>query len=463
MNHDQSTNGSEEQEGPLPPGWSRASLDQITVERVDQGRPSGDGTFSYIDISSIDNERKVIRESKSLPISQAPSRARQHAEPGDVLVSMTRPNLNAVAMVPESLAGAVCSTGFHVLRAIGVDSRWLFAAVQAPEFVSAMAGLVQGALYPAVRPHDVRRYEIPIPPLAEQRRIVAEIETQFTRLDAAVAALERARANLKRYRAAVLEEAVAKGSAESSPSGSSIETLGKLATRSEYGTSVKCSYEATNEPVLRIPNVARGQIDLSDMKYATRPLALQPESALGPGDLLMVRTNGSIDLVGRTAVVVQPMPKLYGFASYLLRFRFDPARVSAAWIHLYLSSPRGREFIERHAASSAGQHNVSLSLLGKMPIPLPSIGTQQAIMLEVERRMSIVEDVENSIIANLKRAEHLRQTVLRNAFAGQLVPQDPTDEPASVLLDRLRTERAAAPRRRSRSVDRKTPSQPLLC
>lgn len=344
-----------------------------------------------------------------------------------------------------------------------IEGAFLRYFLQSPIGYKSLTGQMSGTAIKRIVLHRIRDLPIPIAPLPEQRRIVAEIETQFTRLDAAVAALERARANLKRYRAAVLEEAVAKGSAESSPSGSSIETLGKLATRSEYGTSVKCSYEATNEPVLRIPNVARGQIDLSDMKYATRPLALQPESALGPGDLLMVRTNGSIDLVGRTAVVVQPMPKLYGFASYLLRLRFDPARVSAAWIHLYLSSPRGREFIERHAASSAGQHNVSLSLLGKMPIPLPSIGTQQAIMLEVERRMSIVEDVENSIIANLKRAEHLRQTVLRNAFAGQLVPQDPADEPASVLLDRLRTERAAAPRRRSRTVERKRPCQPLLC
>jgi type I restriction enzyme, S subunit len=121
---------------------------------------------------------------------------------------MTRPNLNAVAMVPESLVGAVCSTGFHVLRAAGVDPRWLFAAVQTSDFVSTMSGLVQGALYPAVRPRDIKGFEIPVPPLPEQRRIVAEIETQFTRLDAAVAALERARANLKRYRESLFHAAI---------------------------------------------------------------------------------------------------------------------------------------------------------------------------------------------------------------------------------------------------------------
>jgi type I restriction enzyme S subunit len=128
---------------------------------------------------------------------------------GDVLVSMTRPNLNAVALVGSELDGAIGSTGFHVLRANeSTDPRWLYFAVQNRSFVDAMSEVVQGALYPAVRPKDIRAFEVDPPPLGEQRRIVAEIEKQFSRLDEAVAGLQRVKSNLKRYKASVLKTAV---------------------------------------------------------------------------------------------------------------------------------------------------------------------------------------------------------------------------------------------------------------
>ncbi len=114
---------------------------------------------------------------------------------------MTRPNLNAVALVPPGLDGAIGSTGFHVLRARDAEPGFLFYAVQSNEFIDAMCLKVQGALYPAVRPRDISSFCIPPSSLAQQRRIVAEIEMQFTRLDAGVTALRRGQANLKRYRA----------------------------------------------------------------------------------------------------------------------------------------------------------------------------------------------------------------------------------------------------------------------
>jgi type I restriction enzyme S subunit len=109
---------------------------------------------------------------------------------------MTRPNLNAVAIVPESLAGAVGSTGFHVLRAIRISPLWLYYLVQTNDFVNRMSNTVQGVVYPAVRPRDIDRYEIPLAPLVEQYRIVAEIEKLLTHLDSGIAALERIQARL---------------------------------------------------------------------------------------------------------------------------------------------------------------------------------------------------------------------------------------------------------------------------
>src|SRR5262245_40399126 len=197
----------ESQEVETPNGWSWATVGEVTEAAIEQKAPEGQSNFLYVDISSIDNKTKRIVEPKSIPVSQAPSRARQQLKPNDVLVSMTRPNLNAVAMVPEGMQGAVGSTGFCVLRTNWLPASWLYYLVQTQDFIKAMSDLVQGVLYPAVRSRDITNYKIPIAPLTEQHRIVAEIEKQFTRLDAAVASLRRVQANLKRYRAAVFKAA----------------------------------------------------------------------------------------------------------------------------------------------------------------------------------------------------------------------------------------------------------------
>ena len=215
-------------------------------------------------------------------------------------------------------------------------------------------------------------------------------------------------------------------------------------SRSEYGTSVKCDYNPNGLPVLRIPNIAKGEIDLSDMKRATKTVAMDSERALQKGDLLMCRTNGSIHLVGKTALVGQQFDVHHGFASYLLRFRLVDATTSARWFHVYSTSRYGRAFIEQNAASSAGQNNVSLTLIHRMPLPIPPQAEQHRILDEVERLLSVIQQAEATVQANLGRAERLRQSILKQAFSGQLVPQDPSDEPASALLERIRDEREAA-------------------
>ena len=184
------------------------AIGDLVVSDVEQTGPDGPDDFDYIDIGSVNNQTKRIEGPKRLPCSEAPSRARQRVRAGDVLVSMTRPNLNAVALVPNALDGATASTGFHVLRAgASAEPAWLFYAVQSTQFIGAMSALVQGALYPAVRPKDIRAFSLVVPVKAAQREVVAYLDEQLSRLDASVAALQRVQANLKRYRASVLKSA----------------------------------------------------------------------------------------------------------------------------------------------------------------------------------------------------------------------------------------------------------------
>jgi type I restriction enzyme S subunit len=139
-------------------------------------RDDPDGTFTYIDLSAVDQDAKTVREPSEITCTNAPSRARQIVRAGDVLVSTVRPNLNSVARVPDELDGATASTGFCVLRPRSkkVDGSYLFHWVRSPRFVHDMVRNATGASYPAVTDGIVRNSKLPMPPLPEQRRI-AEI------------------------------------------------------------------------------------------------------------------------------------------------------------------------------------------------------------------------------------------------------------------------------------------------
>lgn len=132
-----------------------------------------DVEFTYVDVAGVDNEAKQISEPRVLLGADAPSRARKLIRAGDVIVSTIRPNLNAVAQVPDSLDSQVASTGFCVLRPTDkVLSAYLFYFVRSSRFVASLCGLVAGALYPAVSDSQVLDQLIPLPPIADQQRIV---------------------------------------------------------------------------------------------------------------------------------------------------------------------------------------------------------------------------------------------------------------------------------------------------
>ena len=148
------------------------------------------GVSSY-DISSIDRKAKKIIKPISMIGENAPSRARKTIKEGDIPVSTTRPNLNAVAIVPANLDNQICSTGFCILRPSGlVDSEFLFFLVRSEMFIKSISDLVRGALYPAVTDKQVLAEKIPLPPLPEQKRIVAELNSKMAAVEKARIAAE---------------------------------------------------------------------------------------------------------------------------------------------------------------------------------------------------------------------------------------------------------------------------------
>ncbi len=452
--------------------WVMVPFDQITVPKVEQTGPVGNNEFLYVDISSVDNKLKRIADPKVLKVTAAPSRAKQRLKSGDVLVSMTRPNLNAVALVPQDLDGAVGSTGFHVLRADdSTEPRWLYYAVQTRHFVSAMSELVQGALYPAVRPKDIRAFEIPNPPIDQQKQIVAEIEKQFSRLDEAVSNLKRIKANFKRYKTAVLKAAVEGRLVETEAElarreGRSYETGAQLlqrileTRRSQWkgkgkykepaapdttdlpelpegwvwvaaeqvcdpiasGSTPKAGdmySEQSEVPFIKVYNLTfDGSLD-----FTVKPTYIKRETHEGllnrsrvfPGDVL---TNIVGPPLGKVSIAPGKYPE-WNINQAIVTFRATHAienRLLAFWL---MSSPvLGR--LERTAKATAGQFNLQVTTCRTLAMPLPPKSEQVRIISEIDRRLSILRETESQVDANLQRAARLRHSILSSAFSGEL-------------------------------------------
>ena len=335
---------------------------------------------------------------------------------------------------------------------------------------------------------------LPIAPLPEQHRIVAEIEKQFTRLDASVAALKRVQANLKRYRASILKAACegklvpteaelarsegrdcepadrllarilierrARWEAQEKPRGKYKEPVtldtsefGELpegwvwamvdALLSEplsNGRSVKTA--SGGFPVLRLTALRQGQIDQSEFKNGAWTAQEAERFLIREGEFLVSRGNGSIKLVGLGGLV-GPVQTPVAYPDTLIRFRLHPEVAITFFAHLWNSSMI-REQLESMARTTAGIYKVNQQDISLCWIPLPLLSEQRRIVAELERRLSVIQQAEATVEANLTRAERLRQSILKQAFSGKLVPQDPNDEPAWALLECIRVEREAS-------------------
>ena len=362
--------------------------------------------------------------------------------------------------------------------------------------------------------------EILLPPLNEQHRIVTKIEELFSELDKGAESLKTAQAQLKVYRQALLKHAfegklTAQWRADNPdkletaaalqqriarerqaryqqqladwqtagqagpkpktpkplppltaeelaelpelPEGWGWVKLGALIDEPAYGTSKKCDYETAGVGVLRIPNVVSGKVDATDLKFAQFSPEETAAYRLETGDLLMIRSNGSVSIVGKCALV-SPPDTAYLYAGYLIRLRPLQPLVQPAYLAQLLSSHELRKQIEYKAKSTSGVNNINSGEIQSLVLPICGLTEQKLILAELESKLSEADQLDQTLTTALQQADVLRQSILKKAFCGQLVKQDKNDEPAAALLERIRTERTTSP---ARGRQAKLVSKPL--
>jgi type I restriction enzyme S subunit len=348
---------------------------------------------------------------------------------------------------------------------------------------------------------------VPLAPPAEQLRLVEAIDSYLSRLDAAVASLEAAQHKLKAYRASVLKAAVegrlvateaALARKEGRPYEPADALLGRIlkerrhrweeselakmkATgRAQKDDRWKAKYEEPVPPdtsklpglsegwcwstldqliveplangksvpdgpgfsVLRLTAIKAGRVDLAQRKTGNWADVDPRGYVLKSGDLLIVRGNGSIHLVGRAGLVTKDADDV-AYPDTLIRARVGSNALLHELLAYLWDAPSVRTHLEGRAKTTAGIHKVNQTDLGETPLPLPPLAEQARILEEIDRLLSVSNATSEQVAFASARAERLRQAVLKWAFEGKLVDQDSTDEPAHVLLGRIRAERSA--------------------
>ena len=405
-------------------GWQLVALRDVTqdVANVNPSR-SPDTVFTYIDISSIDNSTFSVTDPKHVPGREAPSRARRPVEPGDVLFSNVRAYLRNVAQVTDVSFPAVASTGFTLLRAREQTSpRYLFHLARSRYFVSLATPEQTGSHYPATSDAKIRGLIVPMPSTAWQAdtallldRVEETRRNVLTLLDHADRSVAQALKSVtdracsgqlteswRSQRGGHDPDAISPGPILGPPTGAeagiapdySWATLEDLALSVEYGTSLRAGQEAADLEVIRMGNIQDGEIVRDDLRFLPAS-SVPPSLLLEPGDVLFDRTNGSPDLVGKTAVF-RGGPAAT-FASYLIRIRLDPNLVHPDWVSTWINSSWGRAWALEVRSVGVSQSNISGSKLKALRLPVPGYQEQREIISRLQAIRSATRELRDLI------------------------------------------------------------------
>ena len=459
----------------LPSGWEWRTIPDLVredgvfidgdwVESKDQD-PNGD--VRLIQLADVGDGVYRDKSDRFMTKAKAEELRCTFLKDGDVLIARMPDPLGRACIFPGDAKPSVTVVDVAVVRSANgeFDHRWLACFVNAHPFRSAISGLQAGSTRKRISRGNLATIPLPVPPLPEQRRIVAEIEKQFARLEMGVTALRRVQANLKRYRAAVLKaacegrlvpteaELATTGNPKAKfetgesllarilverrknwksrgkykeptapvtaglpplPEGWVWATFEQIAERVTVGFvgSMKHEYVKYGVPFLRGQNVRENRFDPEGLLYVSADFHQKlSKSAIQPGDLAVVRSGS----VGVTCVIPDSLSDANCSDLVLIQ---RPLGFVPQYGAYYMNS-----LAKRHVA--AGKVGVALihfntKSVAALAVPLPPLVEQKRIVAEVERRLSVVEELEAVVSANLQRATRLRQSILQKAFSGKL-------------------------------------------
>jgi type I restriction enzyme S subunit len=429
----------------LPRGWVRATLGEVAqwgsggTPRAGDPRYYG-GNVPWAVIGDL-NDGMVTATAASLTEEGLRVSSARVIAPGTVLMAM----YGSIGKL--GIAGRPLATNQAIAFArstAAVEAQFLFWFLRSQREAFAAAG--KGATQKNISQTVIRPWPIPVPPLAEQRRIVAAIEEQLSRLDVANAALISAARKLSQLRQGVLDRAGALA----------IESWGLRAASDVCAAIVNGNTPPADRmtagdgdvPFIKVYNLTT----MGVLDFSKKPTFVDREahehrlrrSRLLPGDVLINIVGPPL---GKVAVVPSSYPE-WNTNQAVVAFRPRQDILRADLLALWLMSRPIIGPLLGTAKATAGQFNLNTSACRRLEVPVPPLDKQRGIVDKIEQDLSITAAIAVAVLRAERRVDALRRAILARAFRGELVPQDPDDESASVVLERIAAQRAAAPKPR---------------
>ena len=432
--------------------WSQARLEEIANKIGSGATPrGGEKAYQTEGIPLIRSQNVVFFNFKRdglAFISEEQARLLSNVEvlANDVLLNITGASIGRVTIAPQDMEGARVNQHVCIIRPVeGIDVRYLNAYLSSPDKQVEITNENYGVTRQALTKQQISDFIVPVPPSNEQKRIADKLDAVLARVDACRERLDRVPGILKRFRQAVLAAATSGTLTEEwREENNALDTwktvtLGQCANKLSYGSSNK-SEKTGIIPVLRMGNIQNGRLDWTDLVYTNDKSEITKYS-LSKGDVLFNRTN-SPELVGKTAVYSGEYPATY--AGYLIKIQCKDV-LTPEYINYCLNSPRGRDYCWQVKSDGVSQSNINAKKLAAFSFGLPIIEEQHEIVRRVEALFAFSDALEVKYRAASEQVGRLRPALLAKAFRGELVPQDPSDEPAVMLLERIRAARSVQP------------------
>ena len=469
----------------LPDTWA-----QVPISEVAEVNPrksvdlNGDDPVSFVPMAAVDEVSGTIATSIDRPYSEV-SKGFTHFRDEDVIFAKITPSMeNGKSAVARDLTNGtgMGSTEFHVFRSYGaIEPEYLWRYVRQQSFRDDAQAVMSGAVGQQRVPADwLKEHMIPLAPKAEQRRIVEKVNSLAARTARARKELDRIPTLIEHYKSAILllaftgaltkdwrsREGMADAENDGLPAQWRVMELSEISEVQggiQVGKKRPSGTELVEVPYLRVANVQRGWLNLEEIKTIQVTAAERDRLLLETGDILM-NEGGDRDKLGRGWIwrgeVSECIHQNHVFRIRLKDRAFPPEFVS------HFANENGQRYFFDQGTQTTNLASISKKKVSALPIPIPSTAEAIEIVKRIQNAFSWLNRLSNEHDGASKLLAKLDAAILAKAFQGKLVPQDPKDEPASALLERVAVERAemaASPRTRKTNTkkDRAMVAKPM--